>query len=302
MCRDRTPRISPSFFLSPLRPRAPPPAAARPAWPTAVAVAAGAHRPPFFSFPSLPFSFPLFLFLLPFLFPSFLFSFSFFSSLPSLLPLFLPRRATPRSRSPRARQASSIPRSRAWAASRPTAPPFPFHATCPSSLTARPARTPRSRTRTAPGASSRDARTRTACTAPRVEPYPRRSLSPRACPTTTRAARRCASPLQCQHTRSPRPRRPRRPRRPARRRDTRRWRPARPARAHVRPQRRSPCPTSPLAPSLCRTAPPPRARRRPRRPRPRRTPRRDTSTPLMALRAARRPPPTPGLATASPRL
>ena len=75
----------PSFFLSPLRPRAPPPAAARHAWPTAVAVAAGAHRPS------------------PFSFPFSLFPFSFLSLPPSFLP------PLPRSRSPEPRQAGSLP-------------------------------------------------------------------------------------------------------------------------------------------------------------------------------------------------
>ena len=128
--RDRPPRIPPFFFLSPfsLRPRAPPSAAARHAWPTAVAVAAGAHRPsPSFFLSLFPFS-----------------PFSFFSSLPSLLPLFLPRRACPAPPlTPFLPAPARLPRARAPPLSRTRTPaPGCARANAPSRPEPRPDPTP----------------------------------------------------------------------------------------------------------------------------------------------------------------
>src|SRR6185312_10288049 len=92
----------PSFFPSPFSSLSsdrvpPPPAAARHAWPTADAVAAGAHRPPSFSFLPSHFSFSLFLFLFPISFPPFLFFFFFFLFSFLFSPSFLPPLPRPRS-------------------------------------------------------------------------------------------------------------------------------------------------------------------------------------------------------------
>ena len=118
--RESRPLFFPlSFFLSDRVPHLPRPALH--AWPTAAAVAAGAHRPPPFSFSSLPF----FSFLLLYFFFSFSISFSHFSPFPFFflfLPLSflspspssasLPHAAPPRSAAPRAplRCAAAAPR------------------------------------------------------------------------------------------------------------------------------------------------------------------------------------------------